>query len=621
MLGTNDRESFRVADFIAYYRRVRLGFSSSSRTRPRRTRSRSRTARSAPGARSCEQRWATTTTSASSRTCGATRIARLSEAGITTLEGLALAQQEASTDSAGDPRADRRPGAHPVRGTPQRRALVRAAPAGGERGLALLPRPSAGRRLLRHRGRPVLGAGARARVPATARVRDDGERASAPSGRTTATRSSARSSSSSTSSRAARALPRPARLPLRALRADARSSGSPASTATREEEVDELLRREVFVDLYTVVRAGAADLAPELLDQEGRDVLHADAHGGRQRAATTRSSLYEQWLETRRRRAPRARSSATTRRTASRRCGCATGCSSGATRPSGVRDGDRVARAAERERPRRRRRRREERERLREALLEGAEAGDERWLAAQLLDYHRREAKPVWWWFFAPARDDAGGAASTDAEAIGGLEPTVEPERGDEVARPHACVPAAAAQARRRRRRRRPGDGQGRRDDRRDRRRARARCGSRAGRAREDVPLPRALIPGGAVRHDAPARGAARLGAVAARRRRPLPALRERPPARAARSAARACSATTLDELKRLVAAARRQLPLHPGAARLGQDVDRRAADRRTCSRTASASASPRPSHKAIHNLLDEIERRGARRRASRSAG
>ncbi len=38
--------------------------------------------------------------------------------------------------------------------------------------------------------------------------------------------------------------------------------------------------------------------------------------------------------------------------------------------------------------------------RLREALLEGAAEGEPRWLVAQLLDYHRREAKPAWWEYF-----------------------------------------------------------------------------------------------------------------------------------------------------------------------------------------------------------------------------
>jgi predicted RecB family nuclease len=40
------------------------------------------------------------------------------------------------------------------------------------------------------------------------------------------------------------------------------------------------------------------------------------------------------------------------------------------------------------------------RRRLREELLQGAEPGDYRWLAGELLEYHRREARPGWWWYF-----------------------------------------------------------------------------------------------------------------------------------------------------------------------------------------------------------------------------
>jgi predicted RecB family nuclease len=61
-----------------------------------------------------------------------------------------------------------------------------------------------------------------------------------------------------------------------------------------------------------------------------------------------------------------------------------------------------------------------ETERLRAELLVGAEEGDERWLAAQLLEYHRREARPGWWWYFRrfEMTDDE---LIEDAEAIAGL--------------------------------------------------------------------------------------------------------------------------------------------------------------------------------------------------------
>jgi uncharacterized protein len=38
--------------------------------------------------------------------------------------------------------------------------------------------------------------------------------------------------------------------------------------------------------------------------------------------------------------------------------------------------------------------------RLRQALVEGVEPGSPRWLAGELLEYHRREARPQWWAYF-----------------------------------------------------------------------------------------------------------------------------------------------------------------------------------------------------------------------------
>jgi hypothetical protein len=62
VLGTNDRESFRVADFIAYYRRVRARFLDFVAHPPETYRSPSLTARSAPGRPSASSVGSTTTT-------------------------------------------------------------------------------------------------------------------------------------------------------------------------------------------------------------------------------------------------------------------------------------------------------------------------------------------------------------------------------------------------------------------------------------------------------------------------------------------------------------------------------------------------------------------------------
>ena len=102
---------------------------------------------------------------------------------------------------------------------------------------------------------------------------------------------------------------------------------------TREEEVDDLLRREVLVDLFAVVRQALRASYPSYslkdIERFYLDGREAEVKGGADSvvalravardAATTRCSR---------------RSAPTTRRTASRRCSCATGCSSGAPRPS-----------------------------------------------------------------------------------------------------------------------------------------------------------------------------------------------------------------------------------------------------------------------------------------------
>ena len=69
------------------------------------------------------------------------------------------------------------------------------------------------------------------------------------------------------------------------------------------------------------------------------------------------------------------------------------------------------------------------RQRLREQLLEGAEPGSSCWLAAELLEYHRREARPAWWWYFERLGMMPEKLVE-DSESIGCLEanPDVPPE-------------------------------------------------------------------------------------------------------------------------------------------------------------------------------------------------
>lgn len=58
---------------------------------------------------------------------------------------------------------------------------------------------------------------------------------------------------------------------------------------------------------------------------------------------------------------------------------------------------------------------------LRDALLSQAEEGDWRELLARLLEYHKREARPAYWWYFA-RRTMTDEELVEDAEAIGCLE-------------------------------------------------------------------------------------------------------------------------------------------------------------------------------------------------------
>src|SRR5262249_31052787 len=62
------------------------------------------------------------------------------------------------------------------------------------------------------------------------------------------------------------------------------------------------------------------------------------------------------------------------------------------------------------------------RQRLREQLVEGAESGNYRWLAGELLEYHRREARPGWWWYFERC-DMTPEELVEDSESIGCLGP------------------------------------------------------------------------------------------------------------------------------------------------------------------------------------------------------
>jgi uncharacterized protein len=170
--------------------------------------------------------------------------------------------------------------------------------------------------------------------------------------------------------------------------------------ATREDAVDELLRRKIFVNLHTAVRQGLRAGVPSYSLKEvealARFARRADVKSG------TRAVLaYEHYRETRdesllgngddaRGHGPSIPGEPTS--------------GSPLQQIAAYNDEDCRATLALRDwlvdhRPQ------DARWFEAVALVEGSDPGSARWLAGQFLEYHRREARPGWWWHFerAPA--------------------------------------------------------------------------------------------------------------------------------------------------------------------------------------------------------------------------
>jgi predicted RecB family nuclease len=198
---------------------------------------------------------------------------------------------------------------------------------------------------------------------------------------------------------------------------------------TREEQVDDLLRRGVLVDLYKVVKQGVR------ISQPGYGIKKVEAFYMDQRdTAVTEGGesivAYEQWIETGEKRILDEIAEYNEE-----------DCVStlklrdwllGLREEAEAQFGREIAweKPEERELREESIREAEETDRLRAALLSGvpddlAGATDEQralWLMAQLVDYHRREDKPVWWAFFE-RQGMSTDELVEDAEAIGGLRP------------------------------------------------------------------------------------------------------------------------------------------------------------------------------------------------------
>jgi AAA domain/RNase_H superfamily len=187
---------------------------------------------------------------------------------------------------------------------------------------------------------------------------------------------------------------------------------------TREVEVDDFLRHDVLVDLYRVVkqslRASVESYSIKAIEVLYGFVRTADVMGGDESTV-----LFEKWLESGDDSLLRdieayneedCRSTVALHEWLLHR------------RPPGIPWRPTVMpEPPDEEMP-------HERAVLRDELLaRSAAEGDAPWLLAQLLDYHRREAKPQWWeWFLHLELDEEELIEDTDT--IGGLELVGDPE-------------------------------------------------------------------------------------------------------------------------------------------------------------------------------------------------
>ena len=203
-----------------------------------------------------------------------------------------------------------------------------------------------------------------------------------------------------------------------------------ARYGTREHEVDELLRGEVFVDLYAVVRQ-AMRIGTESLSLKSIEAMYALDRDTEVTEAGGSILAYQEWLA----------SHDETRLAAIEeynRDDCRSTLAlrdwlleekADAERELGV-EIDALAPAAPRERTPEQVERDARLDALEGALVAGLDEDVEalepaqrmRVIAADLLRFHRREARPAWWAFFERLERSSAELCAEDTEAIGGLE-------------------------------------------------------------------------------------------------------------------------------------------------------------------------------------------------------
>jgi predicted RecB family nuclease len=192
-----------------------------------------------------------------------------------------------------------------------------------------------------------------------------------------------------------------------------------AEHATRELEMDELLRRKVFVDLLTVVRQSMR------VGVESYSLKQIEALAGFERVAGMGSGAdavlgYERYIRTR----DRAELEGIARyNDEDCRATLALRDWLESIRPPGA---ERLQPVPHRELSDEAIQEATDREKLRLQLVTGADIGSARWLAGELLEYHRREARPAWWRWFSMLDMD-GEEHVADSEPIGRLEPVGPP--------------------------------------------------------------------------------------------------------------------------------------------------------------------------------------------------
>lgn len=365
---------------------------------------------------------------------------------------------------------------------------------------------------------------------------------------------------------------------------------------TREDAIDDLLRREVFVDLFKVVRQSLRHSHPRYSLKNVETFYmtrEAELHAGDDSIVA-----YERWLETsdpavlRELEAYNEEDCASTRELREWLLGLRRDAEAQFGQPLPWKAVIESAPMPEET---------AETDELRRGLLERGET-----LAANLLGYHRREARPVWWAFFNRLGRTSEELTELDGEAIGGLEPSGPPiGSGDSLVYPFEFPAQQHKLA--------PGDrvydpstafGAGTIDELDD---ERGMLLLRRGPSLAETPLPRALIPGGP--YDTKTQQAAlrrlfgdpsRFPAAVTLLRRELPRVRGADPgaplAQDDLDAAR--DLVERLDLSTLVV----QGPPGSGKTFLGARLIVRLLAR---GRRVGVAAT---SHKAIHNLLREVE-------------